>query len=230
MTIAIILAGGSGVRMGAEIPKQFIEVHEKPILAYTLERFEKHSEIDEIEVVCIQGWEEQVQNYSAKYGITKLKSVVTGGNSALESIKIGVDNLHASDKDIIVIHDGVRPLVDDQTISNVIYDCQEYGGAIAAIPLVEHIFYMGDNRTDLHYIPRENAFRTVTPQAYKLSKIRSAFKKSDETGVGKGSHYINLLMIDVGEKVCLSLSSENNVKITDPKDVNYLRLNLNKEL
>jgi len=223
MTIAIILAGGSGVRMGAEIPKQFIEVHEKPILAYTLERFEKHSEIDEIEVVCIQGWEEQVQNYSAKYGITKLKSVVTGGNSALESIKIGVDNLHASDKDIIVIHDGVRPLVDDQTISNVIYDCQEYGGAIAAIPLIEHIFYMGDNRTDLHYIPRENAFRTVTPQAYTLSKIKSAFQKSEETGAGKNAPFIGILMMDVGETVCLSHSSEKNVKITDPKDITYLK-------
>lgn len=223
MTIAIILAGGSGVRMGAEIPKQFIEVHGKPILAYTLERFEKHSEIDAIEVVCIQGWEEQVRDYSTKYGITKLKSVVTGGNSALESIKIGVDNLHANDQDIIMIHDGVRPLVDDQTISNVISDCQQYGGAIAAIPLVEHIFYMGDNRTDLHYIPRENAFRTVTPQAYKLSKIRSAFKKSYETGVGKDSPFIGILMMDVGEEVCLSKSSDNNIKITDPKDVTFFK-------
>ena len=209
--------------MGAEIPKQFIEVHGKPILAYTLERFEKHSEIDAIEVVCIQGWEEQVRDYSTKYGITKLKSVVTGGNSALESIKIGVDNLHANDQDIIMIHDGVRPLVDDQTISNVISDCQQYGGAIAAISLVEHIFYMGDNRTDLHYIPRENAFRTVTPQAYRLSKIKSAFKKSEETGAGKDAPFIGILMMDVGEEVCLSKSSDNNIKITDPKDVTFFK-------
>ena len=223
MTIAIILAGGSGVRMGAEIPKQFIEINGKPILAYTLERFEKHPQIDAIEVVCIQGWEEQVREYSYKYGITKLKSVVTGGRSALESIRIGVDNLNATDQDIIIIHDGVRPLVDERTISNVISDCGQYGGAIAAIPLIEHIFYKGESRTDLHYIPRENAFRTVTPQAYRLSKIKSAFKKSEETGAGKDAPFIGILMMDVGEEVCLSQSSEKNVKITDPKDITYLK-------
>lgn len=223
MVIALILAGGSGTRMGATIPKQFIEVNGKPILAYTLEIFERHPLVDGIAVVCIEGWEDRVSAYREQYGISKLREVVTGGSSALESIRKGLDALHCEEDDIIVVHDGVRPLVEDFVISNVIHDCMEFGGAISSLPLIEHVIFQGPERTDLRYIPRENAFRAGSPQAYRCWKMKSAYRKSDETGIGRDSAFIGTLMLDVGEPVCLSKGSEKNVKITDPKDILYFK-------
>ena len=114
MNIAIVIAGGSGSRMNNEIPKQFIHIYDKPILIYTLEGFEKHPDIDAIEVVCLDGWQDILKAYAKQFHINKLKWVVTGGNTGQESIRNGVDNLAGvcSDKDIIIIHDGIRPMVD----------------------------------------------------------------------------------------------------------------------
>lgn len=223
MVYAIILAGGIGVRVGADKPKQFIEIKGKPILVHTLEKFENHPLIERMIVVCVEGWEQAVYGYKQKYGLTKLYSVVTGGKNALESIYRGVVNAEAQSNDILVIHDGVRPLVDAKSITEVINDCHLYGGAISAVPLAEHILLAGSERSDLKYLPRENAFRAITPQAYTLTKILTAYQKSRETGKGINSAFIGTLMLDVGEKVCLSKGSEQNIKITDPKDLSFFK-------
>ena len=223
MIHALILAGGVGIRVGADKPKQFIEINGKPILVHTLDKFEKHPLIDSIGVVCVQGWEDVVRSYKKVYGLSKLNTIVIGGCTAIESTRIGVENLKARPEDIVVIHDGVRPLVDEKSITNVIEDCRQYGGAISAVPLIEHVFFKGDKETDLHYIPRENAYRTVTPQAYTCAKIRRAFQLSDETGIGSHAPFIGIMMVDLNEQVCLSQGSEENIKITDPKDINYYK-------
>ena len=136
MNIAIIIAGGSGHRMKQDIPKQFINVYDKPILVYTLEGFQKHPEIEEIEVVCLDGWQELVWAYANQFNITKLKWVVPGGNSAQESIRNGVYHLEdvCTEKDIIVIHDGIRPMIDDTVLSDVIVTCKKYGNAVSSLP------------------------------------------------------------------------------------------------
>lgn len=219
MNIALILAGGSGTRMESEIPKQFIEVNNKPILCYTIERFEKHPAIDSIVIVSKAGWEGFIWKLARVRNYTKLSSVVTGGDSALSSIKKGMDALHCDDDDIIIIHDGVRPLVDAASIDAVLSDCNQYGAAISSVPLIEHIAYVGKCRTDVHYIPRENAFRTITPQAYRYKVIKNAYKQAEERGMH--SAFIGTLLMDLGEKVCLSNGSEKNIKITDPKDLIY---------
>ena len=120
--IAVIIAGGSGNRMGQDIPKQFINVYDKPVLIYTLEGFQKHPQIDAIEVVCIEGWESVVMAYAKQFNISKLKWIVNGGNSGQESIRNGVYNLEniADSDDIIVIHDGIRPLVDASVLTDVL--------------------------------------------------------------------------------------------------------------
>ena len=223
MNIGLILAGGTGVRMGSSIPKQFIEVGGKSILAYTIEQFEKHRGIDKIVVVCMPEWEEYIWTQARLFGFSKLEKMVSGGESALESIKNGIAALDCAQDDIIVIHDGVRPLVDEASIDAVLEDCRVYGGAISAVPLIEHVVYIGEDRTDLHYIPRENAYRTITPQAYKYGLILKAFKKSEETGIGRNSAFIGTMMLDLGEKVCLSKGNEKNIKITSPKDLVYFQ-------
>ena len=122
-TIAIVIAGGSGQRMGEDIPKQFINVYDKPVLIYTLEGFQRHPQVDAIEVVCLAGWQEIVWAYAKQFEITKLKWIVEGGKSGQESIRNGV--YHLEDKcekdDIIVIHDGIRPLVDAVVLTDVIF-------------------------------------------------------------------------------------------------------------
>ena len=119
MNVAVIIAGGTGNRMGQNIPKQFINVYDKPVLIYTLEYFDRHPEIDAIAVVCIDGWHDILRAYANQFNITKLKWIVSGGSTGQESIRNGVYALDGicSDDDIVIIHDGIRPLVDESVLS-----------------------------------------------------------------------------------------------------------------
>lgn len=142
MNIAVIIAGGSGQRMGQDIPKQFINVYDKPVIIYTLEGFQRHPQIDAIEVVCIDGWHDVLWAYAHQFNITKLKWVISGGNTGQESIRNGVFNLEGKvgDEDIIVIHDGIRPLVDETVLTDVIMKAQIHGNAVTSLPYNEQIF------------------------------------------------------------------------------------------
>ena len=132
MNIALIIAGGSGERMHQDIPKQFLSINDRPVIVYTLEAFEHHPEIDEIAVVCIEGWEQVLMAYARQFGITKLKSVIPGGDCGQASIRNGVyalEESHSKD-DIILIHDAIRPLVSAEIISDCIRVTSMYGNAI----------------------------------------------------------------------------------------------------
>ena len=179
--IALIIAGGVGNRMGQDIPKQFINVYDKPVIIYTLETFQKHPEIDDIYCVCLDGWHDVLNAYAKQFEITKLKSICNGGMTAQESIRNGINSIKdASDDDIIIIHDGVRPLVEDTVLSDVIIKCKEYGNAVSSMPYNEQIFVKKDECKTEKYIPRDSLRRVVTPQAYKLGKLRWAYKKAFE--------------------------------------------------
>ena len=180
MNIALIIAGGSGSRMGQDIPKQFINVYDKPVLIYTLESFEKHPQIDAIEVVCIDGWHDVLKAYAKQFNITKLKWIVSGGATGQESIRNGVYNLEGkcNKDDNIIIHDGVRPLVDEEVLTDVILKCNEYGNAVSSMPYNEQIFLIDDEKTTTKYIPRETLRRVVTPQAYKFDMLINAYREA----------------------------------------------------
>ena len=164
---AIIIAGGVGSRMGHDIPKQFIEVEGKPVLMYTLESFQNHPLVDSIGLVCIDGWQEDVRAWCAQSSITKLSKIVTGGASGQESIRNGVFSLEgeSADDDVIIIHDGIRPLVDDFVLTDVIHKCRQYGNAVTSLPYNEQIFLVDDEISTVKYIPRETLRRVSTPQA-----------------------------------------------------------------
>lgn len=232
MTIAIIIAGGSGSRMGQDIPKQFLNVYDKPVLIYTLESFQKHPGIDAIEVVCIQGWHEVLWAYAKQYGISKLKWVVAGGASGQESIRNGVYNLEdkcAAD-DIIVIHDGIRPLVEPEVLTDVIVKCKQYGNAVSSMPYNEQIFVIDDEQSTTRFIPRETLRRVVTPQAYLFQKLDAAYHKAFEEQIGiYGSAYTNTMMVELGERLYFASGSDKNIKLTTPDDLElfkaYLAMN-----
>ena len=181
MNIAIVIAGGSGNRMGQNIPKQFINVYDKPVIIYTLEGFQRHPMIDAIEVVCIDGWHDVLWAYAHQFNITKLKWVVNGGNTAQESIRNGVYNLEgkAAEDDIIIIHDGIRPLVDDTVLTDVIQKANEFGNGVTSLPYNEQIFVVNadDVNTTKQYIPRETLRRVSTPRHIHTKSLIGAIMR-----------------------------------------------------
>lgn len=226
MTTAIIIAAGSGTRMGLDVPKQFINVYDKPILIYTLEAFEKHPCIDAIEVVCLKGWEQVLSVYAKQWNITKLKWIVTGGSTGQESIRNGVFNLEGkcSENDVVIIHDGIRPLVDDFVLSDIIATCEEKGNAVTSMPYNEQIFVMDDECSTTRYIPRETLRRVSTPQAYQFGRLDRAYHEAFEKGIGiHGSHYTNTMMVELGERLYFAAGSDRNIKLTTPGDLELFK-------
>ena len=233
-TIAIIIAGGSGHRMGQDIPKQFINVNDKPILMYTLDGFQKHPQIDAIEVVCIDVWHDVVWAYAKQFNITKLKWITSGGETGQESIRNGVYNLKdvCKEDDIIIIHDGIRPLVDDTVLTDVIKTAREKGNAVTSMPYNEQIFVVDekDNTTTTKYIPRETLRRVSTPQAYTYGKLDWAYHKAFEEKIGiYGSSYTNTMMVELGERLNFAAGSDKNIKLTTKDDLEMFKAYLKAE-
>lgn len=228
MNIALIIAGGSGHRMGQDIPKQFINVYDKPVIIYTLEGFQRHPQIDAIEVVCIDGWHDVLWAYAHQFGITKLKWVVSGGSTGQESIRNGVYNLEgeAGDEDIVIIHDGIRPLVDESVLTDVILKAQKFGNAVTSMPYNEQIFVINpDNETTTRqYIARETLRRVATPQAYKFARLDWAYHEAFEKEIGiYGSSYTNTMMVELGETLHFAAGSDKNIKLTTKDDLEMFK-------
>ena len=234
MNIALIIAGGSGQRMGQDIPKQFINVFDKPVLIYTLEGFQKHPQIDAIEVVCIDGWHDILWAYAKQFNITKLKWVISGGNSGQESIRNGVYNLEdkCSSEDIIIIHDGIRPLVEPSVLSYVIAKCKLYGNAVTSMPYNEQIFVIDedDETTTSKFIPRETLRRVSTPQAYNFKLLDEKYHEAFEKEIGiHGSHYTNTMMVELGVKLHFAAGSDKNIKLTTKDDLEMFKAYLKSD-
>lgn len=226
MNIAVVTAAGVGSRMGQDIPKQFINVYDKPVIIYTLEAFQKHPNVDKIVVVCLDGWHDILRAYAKQFGITKLDKIVSGGNSAQESISKGVFSLEgiAEKDDIIIIHDGVRPLVDSEVLSDVIAKCSQYGNAVSSMPYNEQIFVKTDETKTNQYIDRNTLRRVSTPQAYRFEKLLWAYKKAFAENIGiSGSSYTNTMMTDLGETLYFAAGSDMNIKLTTKENLDMFK-------
>ena len=228
MNIAVIIAGGSGSRMGQDIPKQFINVHDKPVIIYTLESFQNHPLIDLIEVVCIDGWHDVLRAYAKQFGITKLKWIVSGAQSGQEFIRNGVYNLEGqvNGDDIVIIHDGIRPLVDSSVLTDVINKCEQYGNAVTSLPYNEQIFIVDEDSPDTttRFIPRETLRRVSTPQAYKFDLLNSKYHEAFEKKIGiYGSSYTNTMMVELGVSLHFASGSEKNIKLTTKDDLEMFK-------
>ena len=226
MNTAIIIAGGTGSRMGQDIPKQFINVYDKPVLIYTLEGFQRHPMVDSIEVVCIDGWHDIVWAYAKQFNISKLKWIVPGGNTGQESIRNGVYNLEgiADPEDIIIIHDGIRPLVDETVLSDVIRKAKIHGNAVTSLPYNEQIFVVDDEFSTVKYIPRETLRRVSTPQAYRFDLLDLKYHEAFEKGVGiYGSSYTNTMMVELGIRLYFAAGSDKNIKLTTKDDLEMFK-------
>lgn len=224
MNIALILAGGSGKRTEQDIPKQFMNVYDKPIIIYTLEAFQKHPDIDGIIVSCLEGWEEILKAYSREYRINKLKWVVTGGGNGQASARKALFELKdvCKEDDIVVIHDGVRPMLSGEIISDCIATCRRFGNGLSAIRCQETIVGTEDGESGKVNVHRDNIMRVMTPQAYRYGKALWAHTEALRRGI-MDSVYTNTLMLDLGETVFFSRGSAKNIKVTTMEDVEILK-------
>lgn len=222
--IALLIAGGSGNRMGQSIPKQFLTVNERPVIVYTLEAFQKHPEIDSIAVVCIDGWQAVLQAYANQFNITKLEHIIPGGKNGQDSIRNGVYDLekHFNSDDIVLIHDAIRPMVSEDIISDCIRVTREKGNAITVIPCAEAMMQTEDGMVSVGSYPRDRLKRTQTPQGFKIGDICDLHRRALERGI-TNSVASCTLMIEMGEQVHFSIGSEKNIKLTTVEDIDIFK-------
>ena len=221
MNTALIFAGGAGRRMhSAGKPKQFLELHGKPIIIHTLEHFERHPEIDAIAVVCIAGWIDYLKDLLIRFHIKKVRWIVPGGETSQESTRAGLGILEANcdPRDtIVLIHDGVRPLITEKVISDNIAAVKEYGNAITAAPAIETIITVDGNEDVTELIDRQSCRLARAPQSFYLSDIIAMHQKAMADNYDKMIDSASL-MIHYGVKLHLVEGPAENIKITTPSD------------
>ncbi len=228
MNIGLLIAGGVGRRMNMNIPKQFIEVNGKPVIIYTLEAFQNNENIDEIAVVCLKDWMDDLKNWAQKYGITKLTTVVEGGDTGMESLRVGMYAL--SEKydgdDIIVIHDAVRPLISDRIIDDNVEGVKKYGNAITVLPSNSALLYSEDSLSSNRVVDRDLIANTQTPQSLRLSKFKEIHLQAIDKGI-KDTVATCTLLVELGNTVYFVDGDEMNFKITTAEHIDLLRAYLN---
>lgn len=222
--LALIIAGGVGVRTGQDIPKQFITIHDKPIIIYTLEAFDRHPNIDGIMVVCLKSWKDILAAYCRQYGISKVIDFVDGGETGQESIRNGVFSLDSmyGEEDIVLVHDAIRPLVSAETISDNIRVCREKGNAITVIPCTSAMLKTMDGVTSTEQILRDNLKETQTPQTFYVRDLADAHREAMEKGITDAIASCTLYLT-LGKTVNFAYGSEKNVKITTAEDIEIIQ-------
>lgn len=223
--IALIIAGGVGARMGQDIPKQFINVHDKPVIVYTLEAFQRHPDIDAIEVVCLDGWHDVLRAYAKQFGIAKLENIVSGGVNGQDSIRNGLYDIasrHTDDDDIVLIHDAIRPMLGEDVITENIRVCREFGNAIAVVPCTAAMLKTYDSFSTEEQVARDNLKITQTPQAFFLKDICKAHKEALAKGI-TNSVASCTMYIELGKRLYMSKGSEKNLKLTTAEDIEIFK-------
>ena len=218
--IALVTAAGTGTRTGQDVPKQFLNVYDKPIIIYTMECFQSHPDIDAIYIACLEGWEGFMKLYARQFGITKLKGIVRGGDTGQKSIENVLDVIHqeCAPDDIVLVHDGARPYLEPQIITDCINVCKAHGNAITAIDCKEAMLVTPDKVQSVESIDRETLYRTQTPHAMYLQDMMDLHEEAKAKGI-TGSVATCTLLIECGHKVWFNRGSDFNFKITSREDL-----------
>ena len=224
MNTALILAGGLDLRFQMDIPKQFVNVNNRPIIVYTLESFQNHPDIDEIVVSCLSGWEELVWVYGKQFNITKLKDIIPGGKDAQESTYRGLEAMkdRMESGDIVVVHDAIRPMVSEEIITKSMRMCRKKGMGIAATCIMDTIMNSGDGTEGYESINRYKIMKVQTPQSFDFQLLWELHNRAiRENCLGAWDN--SSMITNLGEKVCFSKGSDLNLKINTVEDVEMFR-------
>lgn len=222
MNYVVIIAGGVGSRLGAKVPKQFVEVLGKPIIAYTMEHFQNHPEIDGIELVCVDGFQKHLKSIADKYGFTKVFKIVKGGSEYERSIMNGVAGLKgiAKPDDVVMIHWSASPFLSEDIITDNIRVCKEKGNAITAS--YSYLLY-GSNDGDYakKAINRDSFMTLSAPQSFLYKVITDIYKQVDEKNMFESVEeaHTTVFMTELGIPLYFSKGSHTNIKITEKEDV-----------
>ena len=226
MNIALVLAAGSGTRMNSlNKPKQFVLIKDKPLMMYSIESFNHHPEIDAIVIVTSKDYVKYVQDLCQKHQLNKVKAVVIGGQTRQQSVFNGlkeIEKIISSEKDIVLIHDSARPLVNDKIISNNILLCKKYGAVDTVIPASDTIINSKDGEI-IEGIPnRQELYQSQTPQTFVFNIIKDAHLKALETMIPHVTDDCRLVK-HFGIDVHLAEGSKQNFKITTDEDLELFK-------
>lgn len=224
MNVAIILAGGKGVRAGLKVPKQFAEVLGKPVIAYTLEIFQQHPEIDAIEIVCVKGYIDQMWEICRKYELSKVRWIVEGGATFQESVLNGVNGLEdvCREEDIVTIHTGVAPFLAPEFITDNLRVCREKGNAITSYPLYSLAGMKNEENPEMtdKWFDRDSIVCLKNPHSLRYGLIREIYRNAVDSGlINKVKPYTTTLMFHMNIPIYLSMGSQMNIKITKKEDL-----------
>jgi 2-C-methyl-D-erythritol 4-phosphate cytidylyltransferase len=224
MTTALIFAGGTGQRMNTRAkPKQFLELHGKPVIIYTLEHFNTHPEIDDIVVVCVENWIHDFKEMLRRYEIEKVRQVVLGGSGGDKSIFNGLKAMESrcSPEDIVLIHDGVRPLINSELISANIAKVKECGNAITIAASAESVVRLGGDDRIAEVPPRAEMYVAKAPQSFRYGNIWELYRRADNDGIRAidSAHLCSIY----GVEMHTVKSTPHNMKITAPHDYYIFR-------
>lgn len=225
MNIGIILAGGTGSRMGQiEKPKQFIEVYGKPIVIHTIEAFEIHPEIDKIAVVCLKEWMQELKKLLRKYDLSKVEWIVEGGDSRQKSTNNAIKHLESicNEDDIVIIHDAARPLISSRIISENILVAGRFGAVDTVIPSADTIVCSLDGNLIDNIPKRKDYFLGQTPQSFKYGIINNAYDSIYVDGCNNATDDCKIVK-DYGHHISLVMGDKINFKITTSDDLMILK-------
>lgn len=225
MNFVIILAGGIGNRVGAGIPKQFINVMGKPVIAYTMKRFQEHPEIDAMELVCVDGFQQKLQNIVDDNNITKVIKIVKGGAEYENSIMNGVKGLEgiASPDDVVMIHWAASPFVSNEIISDNIRVCKQKGNAMSAC--YSYLLYGTNDGDCAKGVINRETFKTLSaPQSFLYKNIIDIYKRANDRNFFEYVEpHTTAFMAELGIPIYFSKGSQSNIKITTMEDIELFR-------
>lgn len=216
----IVLAGGVGKRMKTEIPKQFIEVEGKPIIVYSLENFQRNSQIEKIVVICVKDWIKQLKEIVEKYSLSKVEWIIEGGSTGHDSIRNGVFFLRDKTEpdDYIIVHDAVRPVLPQKVLDEVIRVAHDKGNASSSIVCHPPIVYTDDFESGITDVDREHVMLTASPQAFKYSLALKCYERAEQENRHDFT-FTSSLLIHCGERVYFAKGTTSNIKITTKEDL-----------
>lgn len=222
MITAMILAGGVGSRVGADRPKQFVEVLEKPILAYTIELFQNMQEVDSIAVVCHKEWISYLTEMIEKYHLSKVEWIVPGGETFQKSVLNGVRFLEKklALEDMVLVHYGAAPFTSKRIIQDAIQVCKEHRMSVSCTPCYQLMGTNDEDRTSCKWVDRDQYIQIASPQCFQMSYIKEIYDRAEQKNIIDTTEpHVTSLMYALGEVIYQSYGDQTNIKITTKEDI-----------
>lgn len=232
---AVILAGGIGSRVGAQVPKQFVEILGKPVLAYTIEAYQNHPDIDGIEVVCVKNYEDTLKKLISDYRLDKVRWICQGGATFQDSVYNGIENLKGKigEDDIVMVHYGAAPFTSQEILTDAIRVCREHGSSVSVTPCFQLLGSNDGNGESRFWVDRDKYVQIACPQSFCFKYICDIYEEAIEKNLlSKVEPHTTSLMYLMGKTLYLSYGDQSNIKITTKEDLDmfegYVLMKLNR--